>query len=1054
MGGRRVPNVCSVAPGAPFLPIFARALMDGRVVESFPASDDPTSLAQATIYVPTRRAARALSLELARLAGRDAMALPRIVPLGVMEGVENDLLFDASTPDSELARLLGEDVPAAVGDMQRRLTLTRLVHAWSKALRGAIKSVGADGRIMANEDEPMLVAVAPAHAFHLAGDLAALIDEMIIEEVDWTRLGDLAPENLAKYWGITLEFLKVATKAWPEHLAMLGQIDKAARQMALVRRRVAQIGAGGATGVEIVAGSTGANVATAHLMAAIANSARGAVVLPGLDKTLDADSWLGIADLRSDPASGHPQGAFRRLLPLIGITREDVRELGGAPEIAQRMALVCEAMRPAETTERWSGWRRGRSGASPEETISAALSDVIVIEAADEREEALAIAIALREAITRPEAAAALITPDRNLARRVRAELQRWDIELDDSGGDPLANAPLGVLARLALDCASPSCANAPILALLRHPLVRLGVPAAAIGRRVSDAELGLLRGAQPDLGDPVILARETRERVSNDRHAHPTIKALKESDWDHAGELLGRLQNALAPLRALASSARGAQTRDWVDAHEAAITALIAQAPDEGPGAIEDLPILSLLFRELAQAQDFDGGLDIDDYAVFFETAARESAVRRQRAHHPRIKSLGLLEARLMNADVAVLAGLDEAVWPPSAKTDAFLSRPMRAELGLSAPERRIGQTAHDFVQAMGSTTVFLTRAKKRAGAPTTPSRFLQRLRALAGKAFDARKDAGLQYLFLARALDAHSDLKPTRRPEPKPAVDLRPTKLSVTRIETLRRDPYAIYAERILRLKPLDGLDEDETAQGFGTRMHDALALFQNANPDGPGVDARTQLLAIASDVFDDLRKSPEFEAFKWPRIKAICDAWLAWEFKRRAGIASVHIEKSGELEITLGDASAFTLNAIADRIEKRADGSYVVIDYKTGAPPSARMVGVGFAPQLTLEAEMLRLGAFAGMPENAQVSDALYVKLGGGEGVEEKKITDSKSEKSVAQLGSEHMNGLRELLTQFRDPQFPYVPRPYPQFVSKSTTYDHLSRFREWSSGGESE
>ena len=1047
---RRPANVASIAPGAPFLPSFAQALMEGRVIEGFPAAHDPTSLAQATIYVPTRRAARALALELSRFAERDAIILPRIVPLGVMEGVENDLLFEVATPDGELLRAEA-DLPAAVSDMQRRLTLTRLIHAWSRSVRGAIESIGPDGKISANDDEPMLVAGAPAHAFHLARDLGALIDEMIIEEVDWTNLNNLAPEQLAKYWGITLEFLKIATKAWPDYLKELGLVDKAARQMELVRRRVAQIEKGAIAGYEIVAGSTGANVATAYLMAAIARAPRGAVVLPGLDTALDDEAWAAIAGERSDPASGHPQGAFRRLLPLIGIDRADVRELASASEdVARRMRLVCEAMRPAETTERWSEWRRNVN----DESIAQALSGVVVIEAADEREEALAIAIALREAIETPDATAALITPDRNLARRVRAELQRWDIELDDSGGDPLANAPLGVMARLALDCAHPSCASAPVVALLRHPLVRLGFPASEIGRRVSDAELGLLRGAQPDLAEARRIAADAQKRVAEDRHAHPTIKRLREADWVGAGEVLASLHAALEPLRALAQQHTRPQTRDWIKAHDATVRALIAQAPGEESDAIEDIPILSLLFEELAQAPEFDGGLSADDYAIFFDTAARETAVRRQRTHHPRIKSLGLLEARLMSADVAVLAGLDETVWPPAAKTDAFLSRPMRAALGLSAPERRIGQTAHDLVQAMGAKTVFLTRARKRAGAPTTPSRFLQRIAALAGPAFEARKRAGDNYLRMAQALDAQSDLKPVSRPEPKPIVDLRPTRLSVTRIETLRRDPYAIYAEYILKLKPLDGLDEDETAQGFGTRMHDVLKQFQNAFPNGPGANARAEILAIAKSSFADLQDDPEFTAFTWPRIEAICDAWLTWEAKRRDDVATAIIERGAELTFSLHDGSEFTLSATADRIEKRAEGSYVVIDYKTGTPPSANTVAVGFAPQLTLEAEMIRQGAFGGIEAGAHVSNALYVKLGGGEGLQESDITTTRQPKTALELGEKHFAELKLLLSQLRNADMPYLPRPYPQFESRATPYDHLSRFREWSSGGGSE
>ena len=360
MSGARGPNVCTVAPGAPFLKTFARALVNGEVIAGFPDTHDPMSLAGATLYVPTRRAARALALEIARLSPARAQILPRIIPLGVMEGVENDLLFDVANPDPAIMRPFSGDLPEAIGELRRRLILTQLILKWSSALRGAVTSVGPDGRLVENEDEPALVASSPAQAFHLAGDLGALMDEMIVEGVDWDRMRTLAPENLAKYWDITLTFLKIATSWWPEHLQSLGLVEQSRRQVELVGRRVEQIRAGG-SGVEIVAGSTGANVSTARLIAAIARSPNGAVALPGLDVRMDDAAWSAIAGEGSDPAATHAQAAFRRLLPLIGIDRADVRELGeGDPAIAARLAFVREAMRPAETTHAWTGWRAAR----------------------------------------------------------------------------------------------------------------------------------------------------------------------------------------------------------------------------------------------------------------------------------------------------------------------------------------------------------------------------------------------------------------------------------------------------------------------------------------------------------------------------------------------------------------------------------------------------------------------------------------------------------------------------------------------------------------------
>lgn len=1040
----RARNVCTIASGAPFLRTLAQRLVAGDIVKGFPASDDPAALADATIYVPTRRAARALSDELSRASGRSAIVLPAIVPLGTMEGIENDLLFAGPSLEDSFR----ENVPEAIGDLDRRLTLMQLVLKWAESLKGAICFVDAQGR-MQTSDEPLLVTSAPAQAFHLAGDLANLIDEMIVEDVDWSLLKGLAPEGLDEYWRITLNFLTIASEHWPLYLRAIDRVDRARRQAELVARRIAQL-AERPAGVEIVAGSTGTNAATARLIAAIAASPNGAIILPGLDLHMDEPTWRAIGALETDldPAHGHPQAALRRLLGIIGIDRQDVRELGEpSPELAARIAFAAEALAPAETTQSWPAFRR----ALGHEGIAKALGGMSLVEAADEREEALAIAVALRETLEHPGRTAALVTPDRNLARRVRAELARWDIEIDDSGGDPLSNTPHGILARLALSCVEPGCGASSILALLRHPLARLGLNAHQMGARASYAEIGVLRGLRPDLSDIALAIACARERAET-THAHPALKNLRNEDWDDVGDLLQRLQDAFTPLRALEGRAL---LGEWVQAHRQTMQALRAQPEDAPAYYADDADAFYVLMDDLIAANSGAILFSLDDYAAFFDAAAGEAAVRGPRANHPRIKSLGLLEARLMDADVIVLGGLDEAIWPPSARTDAFLNRPMRAQLGLSSPERRIGQTAHDFMQALGADRVIVTRALKRGGAPTTPSRFLLRLQALAGEAWPQCQARGAHYLALSRMLDAPGKhAGPIGRPAPVPDLNLRPRSLSVTAIETLRRDPYAIYARSILRLSPLEALDLEEGAREAGTQMHDMLGRFQKAHPDGAlPSNALTELLEIARQIYANDLRDPEFQAFQWPRIQAICEAYLAWDDGRRANLREIMTEEKGVMLITLGDGSEFRLSGVADRIEKLADGAFAVIDFKTGAPPSAKMVDCGLSPQLTLEAKMISAGAFPGIDAGAQVSSALYVKLGGKQGLDKPREATSKNE-PLAQAQEKHYQGLLELLNQFRNPETPYLSRPFPQFESKATEYDHLSRYREWSAGDDGE
>lgn len=1028
-------NVFTIAPGAPFLKSFVAVLLDGEIVDGFSRALGPLEIAEATIYVPTRRAARALADELAGALDRSATLLPRILPLGGLEATETGLLFEEPGLETQLAET------QAASEIWRRMQLAALVQKWASALRHAIVAVDADGSFVTDETEACLVGTSTADAWHLAGELAKLIDELIIEDVAWEKLDPLVLPEFDSYWRITLDFLNIAITQWPSILAKHHLVDAARRQALLVEAQIERIEAGRGGAPVIAIGSTGTNRATARLLAAIAAAPRGAVVLPGLDLWLDEESWQQIGNAHADePGFGHPQAALRRLLPILGVARDGVTELGHPmPARAARDKFLSEALRPADTTDLWRVYRRH---AAPGE-IAMALEAVSLIEAADEREEALCLAIALRQVLETPAATAALVTPDRDLARRVSSELGRFGIEIDDSAGEPLSASPYGRLARLVALAASSKLAAKDVVALLAHSETRFGLARAEIERLAPLFEIGLLRQIRElAIFRTPAEAIEAVRHAAADRSAHPAQKRISGEDWAALEDLLARIQSALAPLTRFDGTH---PLGTWIDAHRSALDAVT-----RGTARGDDVEACEALFSELHRCALPDLRFDAETYALFLAQTTAEAILRRPHRTHPRLKILGLLEARLIDADVMLLGGLDEAIWPPQANGDAFLNRPMRSALGLTPPERRIGQTAHDFVMAMGHERVVLSRAVKRDGTPTVASRFVQRLAALAGRDFDACRERGRTFIELARAIDRPA-LAPTasKRPMPRPPIELRPQRLSVTRIETLRRDPYAIYAEFILKLIELPPPAAAQERRIIGNAIHDVLANFTARFAAGPlPPEAPAILTAMMEAAFKDERADPDFAIFQWPRIERAMRFYLDFEIRRRP-LAGIDVEIRDAIEIPLADGTCFMLSAQADRIEHRADGAVALIDYKTGTPPSPKEVRVGFAPQLTLEAAMARRAAFGLLP-GTRVDAALYVKLLGKDGGMEKPLVFTKPDLSLADLAEKHFSDLVALLDQFRDPATSYPPRPFPKFAARYNAYDHLARVKEWSGG----
>jgi len=1034
----RDPRVFTIPPGAPFLPTLAHALLGGELIDGFPAAGDPLALANATIYVPTQRAAAALAEALLAASGGRSILLPRIAPLGAFEPGDEGAFFE---PGEEAPR---PGPPPAVGDLTRRHTLATLVRAWGDALRGAIRGVDADGRLVVDGHEPALVATTPSQAYALAGDLAALIDDMIIEGVDWRKLETLTPEEYDSYWRITLDFLKIAFAHWPQWLEERGLIDRAKRVSLMVESEIVALEARARRGPTIIAGSTGANRATAALIAAIARSDQGAVVLPGLDGALDERAWamIGASGEAGKGLASHPQALLHRLIAIIGVTRKDVLTLG-APiaRLRARSAFLSEALRPADSTECW----RDRKDALSAPAVAAALEDVSVIIADNETEEALAIAIAMREVLETPGKTAALITPDPSIARRVSGELARWGVEVEDSAGRTLGQSEAGVLARLILEAAK-NLGPLRAQALIAHAAARLGRTRAELDATARALELGVFRAAPisslDDLGQAFGAARE----AAQDRHAHPAVRAIGEAERAAAERLALDLASVLGPLRAMRLSA---PLREWLAAHRHALDAILA-GPEAERSAPNGLELLYELLIEWDEAASGGFPCTLTDYAALFDAALGSVRAPPGRGGHPRLKILGLLEARLLSFDRVILAGLDEKVWPPTVETDAFLNRPMRAELGLSAPERRIGQTAHDFVAALGAREAVISRAKKRDGEPTVASRFLLRMSAAAGAgAIQAAERRGETYLAYARAIDEPTVVAPVKRPEPRPPVELRPRSLSVTRIETLRRDPYAIYAERILRLQTQDPIERELGPREAGEAWHGALQDFAERYPSGAlPPQARADLVRLARARFALLLADPAFEGMNWPNIEKAIEFVLDFERRTRGEIVRILVERPGKIVLPLRTGAAFTLTARADRIDIMRSGGATLIDYKSGSPPGAKEVKIGLAPQLSLEAAILMRGGFDGL-DAVKPERALYLKLGGPNGGREQPAGGEEAD--ICDLAEQHFAGLEALLDQFADPDTPYLSRPMPKFASRYSDYDHLARVKEWSLTG---
>jgi ATP-dependent helicase/nuclease subunit B len=1068
-------RVYTIPPSAPFLASLARVILAGDLPREGAGPPSQLDLAGYEIYLPNRAACRALADAFLKLSPNGATLLPRIRALGSAEEDTLLLLRD----ELDLQSLDQPDLPVApaIGPLDRRLALTKLIMAWSKSLReGRPDRHGRDLRI----------AETPAAAAELALELMRLMDEAETEGVSLTRLAELIPERFAGHEQLSLSFLGIVIEAWPAYLAAIGclnPVDRRNRVMALDAQRLRRTNP--STPV-IIAGSTGSIPATAELMKAVCGLPRGAIVLPGLDLDLDAEAWGMLADHPE-----HSQSGLHLLLGELGAARGDVATVKGCEARGTdktRARLISQTLRPSATLGAWPAFIAAADG----QALRDCLAPVSLVAAPTEHDEAAAIALIMREAMEPPGKTASLITPDRTLARRVAAELSRWQLTLDASSGEPVLATPAGILFDLIAEAAATG-AQIALLALMKHPLTRLGLPdetgtvplssspdrhcerseatqppavpvdcfGLSASQRREDGvsqqpreraaqriarivEIAAMR--QPWCGEGVAALAESLDEARKPKPRHAAIDRLAEADWEAAHDLVERMRAALAPLAALAE-AGPVSLETLAAAHLDCARQLMAGADDERPAATPDRAAIE---RYLAALSADMSGPDVRlaDYPALFRSLIKLETIRPERPAHPRLQILSAMEARLTTADLVILGGLNEGTWPEAADPGPWLNRAMREALGLPPPERKTRLAGHDFWQLTGAREVVLTRALKCEGTPTVPSRWLMRLQTmLKGLDLADAIEPPRPWLHWASLRNEAPAPPPVKPPAPCPPLAARPRSLSVSDIETLIANPYAIYARHILALSPLNPLAAEPGGAEKGQIIHEVLHRFARRFAESLPRNPARMLMTIFDECAALYGERAHVQAFWRPRMERFAGWFADTEAARRAG-ALVLSELRGRFEFE-APGGPFRLRARADRIDLHTDGGLAIYDYKSGGMPSDAAVTAFKAPQLALEALIAAEGGFDGI-DSRRVARLAYISAKGGEpaGLER----ELRAAADVLAEGARA--GLTALIARFDDDATPYTALRRAAFGDsyRYDDYAHLARTGEWAGAEE--
>lgn len=944
-----VKNIFNIPSSCSLVDVLAKKILDEY-------QDNPLKLTEVLILLPNRRACLEMRDAFVRLKGMSPTLLPIMSPLGDVD--EDEIILKGTMPK----------IAPAISSTERMLLFVRLITA--RPIDFEIENISF------------------SQACYLAQELASLVDMVNNHDLDFSGFAKLVPEEYATHWQKTLNFLQIITHHLPNILQERGLIDAAERKKQLLKIQNCLWQKNPPSEKVIIAGNTATFPAMKELIKTISKLENGAVYLAGLDKNLDQESWEQIDE-------SHPQFELKELLDFLELSRFEIAD--ACQSLNQdREILVSEVMRPAKTTDKWRNLSIGN-------ITSKAIEGLNLLNCREIRDEALAIALVMRKTLNTPEKTAALVTTDRNLARRVAGELQRWQIKVDDSAGKPLSQTPVGIFLRLIAKVCNNDFNDIDLLSLLKHPLS----------------------------------SAETSFRNQTRNFEKIILRQQKQDDLLH--EFISQQKQKLQSFYLLCSQ-KQANFSDLIVAHLQAAEALATTSQKSGAEILwqgEDGEAAAKTFSDLLEHADSLGIVPQGQYLELIQAIFTGIPVRPKYGTHPRLKILGPMEARLNNFDTIIIGEVNEGSMPSIAPSGAWLSRPMKKDFGFPLPEKAIGILAFDFAQLLAKNEVFLTRAERVQATPMVKSRWWMRLETVLNAAgIDAKSLDNYLYTNIAQKLDKSDEYQPISAPCPKPPLTARPRELSATAIENLMRDPYIIYAKYILKLKPLEEINPEPQMSDFGNIVHNTLEEFCKKYPLKLSENAEAELLAIGERIFNQNKISNKVRAFWYPNFIKMMQWVLQKEQTYRPTIIRTNCEVKGSFSFN-SPQGKFTLTAKADRIDETIDGKINIIDYKTGSARSKTEIKTGYAPQMPIEAIIAQSGGFENIAAK-QVNLLAYWKLGKEE---------ISLEENLQEVIETNLNNIKELIAVFDDEDKAYLTQPNPKYAPAYSDYEHLSRIKEW-------